>query len=87
LDATLGELKEVLAVEGRSRIPGDIDRAHRLPARKIEGVELLSGCKPDVPTVKRDPMHVVDIRKGSILTQDFGRGMNHAPILAINPDA
>jgi hypothetical protein len=26
-----------------------------------------------VLTVKRNPMHVVDTRKGSILTEDFGR--------------
>src|SRR5262249_51883545 len=49
LDAILGELKQVLAVEGRSRMPGDIDRAYRLPARGIEGVQLVSGRKPDVP--------------------------------------
>src|ERR1700730_15963270 len=73
LDAILGELKQVPAVEGRSCMRGDIDRALRLPARRIEGVELASGRKPDVPTVKRNPMHVVDTRKGSILTEDFGR--------------
>src|SRR5262249_15110597 len=73
LDAILGELPEVLAVEGRSGMPGDIERAHRFPAHRIEGMQLVSGSKPDVPTVIRDPMHVVDTRKGSILTDDFGR--------------
>ena len=73
LDAILGDLKQVLAVEGRSRMRGDIDRAQRLPARRIEGVQLVSGSKPDVLTVIRDPMHAVDTRKGSILTEDFGR--------------
>src|SRR5208282_2169063 len=73
LDAILGELIEVPAVEGRSGMRGDIDRAHHLPARRIEGVQVVSGRKPDVPTVKRNPMHVVDTRKGSILTQDFSR--------------
>jgi hypothetical protein len=68
-----GELKQVLAVEGRSRMRGDIDRAQHLPSRRIKGVQLVSGRKPDVPTVKRNPMHVVDTRKGSILTEDFGR--------------
>ncbi len=48
LDAILGELKQVLAVEGRSCVRGDIDRAQRLPARGIEGVQLVSGSKPDV---------------------------------------
>ena len=60
---------------------GDIDRAHRLPARRIEGVQLVSGRKPDVLTVKRNPMHVVDTRKGSILTDDLGRRSIHALIL------
>src|SRR5258708_15640368 len=81
LDAILGELKQVLAVEGRSCMPGDIDRAHRLPARRIEGVQLVSGRKPDVLTVIRDPMHAVDTRKGSILTEDFGCRSFHASIL------
>src|SRR5262249_48721677 len=63
LDAILGELKQVPAVEGRSCMRGDGDRAHRLPARRIEGVQLVSGRKPDVLTVKRDPMHLVDTRK------------------------
>jgi hypothetical protein len=72
-DAILGDLKQVPAVEGRPCVPGDFERAHRFPARRIEGVQLVAGRKPDVPTVKRNPMHVVDTRKGSILTQDFGR--------------
>jgi hypothetical protein len=44
LDAILGELKQVLAVEGRSGMRGDLDRAQRLPARGIEGVQLVSGA-------------------------------------------
>src|SRR3989440_4736038 len=67
LDAVLGDLKQMLAVEGRSCMRGDIDRAHRLPARRIQGVQLVSGRKPDSLTVIRDPTHVVDTRKGSIL--------------------
>ena len=63
----------MLAVEGRSRIRGDIDRAQRLPARGIEGEQLLSGGKPDVLTVERDAIHVVDTRKGTILSDNFGR--------------
>ena len=71
--AQLGDLKQVLAIEGRSRMRGDINRAQRLPARRIEGVQLVSGGKPNMLTVIRDAMHVVDTRKGSILTDDFGR--------------
>src|SRR5438477_7020154 len=57
LDAILGELIQVLAVEGRSCMRGDIDRAQRLPARGIEGVQLVSGRKPDLLTVIRDAAH------------------------------
>jgi hypothetical protein len=38
----------VLAVEGRSCMRGHIDRVQRLPARGIEGVQLVSSSKPDV---------------------------------------
>src|SRR5918995_6610800 len=60
LDAILGDLKQVLPVEGRSCMRGDLDRTQRRPARRIEGVELFSGREPDVLTVIRDPMHVLD---------------------------
>src|SRR5439155_21548193 len=72
LDAILGELEQVPAVEGRSRMRGDIDRAQRLSARGIEGDQLVASSEPDVPTVIRDSMDVVDTRKGSVLTDDLG---------------
>src|SRR5262245_40089157 len=81
LDAILGDLIQVPAVEGRACVRGDIDRAQQLAAHRIEGVQLVSGSKPDVLTVVRDPMHLVDTRKGTILTDDFGRGSTHASIL------
>jgi hypothetical protein len=73
LDAILGELEQVPAVERRARMRGNIDRALHLPARRIEGVQLVAGRKPDLPTVERDPVHLVDTRKGSILAEDLGR--------------
>ena len=71
LDAILGDLKQVPAVESRSCMRGDIERAQHLPARGIEGVQRVSSGKPDVPTVVRHAMHVVDTRKRSILTDDL----------------
>ncbi len=71
----------MLAVEGRSCVRGDINRAQHLPTRRIEGVQLVSSGEPDVLTVKRNPMHVVDTRKGPIFTEDFGCGSFHASIL------
>ena len=73
LNAILGELEQVLPIEGRSRMRGDIDRTQHLPACRIEGDQPVSNGKPDVLTVIRDSMHAVDTRKGSILTDDFGR--------------
>jgi hypothetical protein len=51
---------------------GDIDRAQRLPARRIEGVQPVPSSKPDVLTVIRDAMHVVRTRKRPILSDDLG---------------
>jgi hypothetical protein len=61
---TLGELKQVPAVEGRASMRGDLDRAQCLAARRVKGVQGVSSRKPDVLPVIRDPMHVVDTRKG-----------------------
>jgi hypothetical protein len=72
LDAIRGDLKEVPAVEGASGIRSDFDRAQQLPARRIEGFQRVSSGKPDIPTVERHSVHVVDARKGSILTDDLG---------------
>jgi len=62
----------MLAVEGRSCPRGDIDRAQRLPARRIEGDQPVSSRKPDMLTVIRDSMHAVGTRKGPILADDLG---------------
>jgi hypothetical protein len=72
LDAILGELKQVLAVKGGSSMRGDTDRALRLSGRRIEGVQSVSRSKPDLLAVVRDPMHMVDTGKRSVLTDDFG---------------
>src|SRR5262249_27480197 len=72
LDSILGDLKQVLAVESGSCMAGNIDRVHRLPARRIEGDQLVSGSKPDMPAVIRDPMHAVDTGERSVLADDFG---------------
>ena len=73
LDAILGELIEMPAVEGRAGVGGDADRARLIPALRIEGVELVSGREPDAAAVERNPAHAIGARKGPILTDDFGR--------------
>ena len=72
LDAAPGELKQIPPVEGRAGLRRDIDRAHDLPARGIEGVHPVSSGKPNVPAVIRHPMHALDVGKGAVLTDDFG---------------
>ena len=72
LDAILGNLKQVLAVECRSCVRGDIDRAHCLAASRIEGIQRVSSGKLDVQTVIRDSMYVVAAWKRTIFTNDFG---------------
>src|SRR5580704_17745367 len=71
LDAILGDLKQVFAVESRYCMRRDIYRAHHLSARRIEGIQLVSRCKPDVLTVIANSMHVVSSRKRAILLDDF----------------
>jgi hypothetical protein len=72
LDAIFRELKQVLAVESSSCMRGDIDRAQHVPALGTKGDQLISSSEPDTLTVIRDSMHVVDTRKGSVLTNDLG---------------
>ena len=71
LDAIPGDLKQEAAVEGRSCIGSDIDRAQHLPVRWIKGVQRISSSKPDMLAVIRDSVHVVDARKGAILADDL----------------
>jgi hypothetical protein len=72
VDAVLGDLEQVLSVEGGSRMRRDGDRAHRPAAVRIEGVEPVAGREPDVPPVEGEPMHALDARKGPVYTDDFG---------------
>src|SRR5215813_4257821 len=73
LDAVVGDLIEVPAVEGGSRMRGDRNRAQRLAARRIERLQRVAGGKPDMATIKRHPIHVLDARKGPPLHHDLGR--------------
>src|SRR5262249_61437476 len=72
LDAILGDLKQIPAVECRAGMRGDVDRPHHLPAFGIERVERVSGSKPDALAVIRDPVYAVEARKRSIFANDLG---------------
>src|SRR5262249_1000737 len=73
LDAALGDLEQVPAVEGRARMGGDVDRARRLAARRIEGGQLLAGRHPDLLAVIGNAMYMVDAGEGAIFLDDVGR--------------
>ena len=70
LNAIFGDLKQVPAIESCSRMRGDVNRAQRLTARWIEGVQFISQRTRRVAVIG-DSMHAVGIRKGAILTEDF----------------
>jgi hypothetical protein len=46
----------VFAIESRSCMRRDIYRSHHLSARRIEGIQLVARCKPDVLTVIANSM-------------------------------
>jgi hypothetical protein len=72
LDAIFGDLIKMPAIEGRSGMRSDVDCAHHLSARRIEGVQSVSGRKPDKLTIERYPVDLTGIREGAILAKDFG---------------
>ncbi len=82
LDAVAGKLEQVVAVEGRSCMCGDIDGADILPGLGIECVELVSRRKPDVLAVVCDSSDVLDAGKGTVFADNFGWRFFHAPMLA-----
>ena len=87
LDAILGDLEQMFAVEGGSGMCSDIDRPNRLAAHRIEGFERVPGGKPDVLAVKGDAVHPIGSRKRAILAEDFGCGSFHAVKLATRQGA
>src|SRR5262249_24922513 len=72
LDAVLGDLEQVLAIEGGSRVCGDVDRAHRLAGLRIEGVQLVAGRNPDGAAVECAAGPRVGAREGTILAENLG---------------
>src|SRR5262245_47722136 len=65
LNPILGKLIEVLAVERGSRMAGDVNRAHYLPAVRIECLEGVARGNPDLGAVVRDSVHTIHTREGS----------------------
>src|SRR6516164_660588 len=70
LDTIPGNLVQVSAIEGGSRVRGDIERAHRFPARRVDSVQRVAGRDPDIGAVIADTMHMRDVRKGAVFADD-----------------
>jgi hypothetical protein len=72
MDVILGDLIEMLSIEGRSRMRRDIDRAMHLAAQGIEGIQLVSGSEPNVLTIVGDAMDSLRTLERAVLANDFG---------------
>lgn len=71
LDAPVGDLKQVPAVERRSSIRRDLKRSFDLSAFRIEAIEFLAGGEPNGLAIVRKPMHSLRAREWTIFTNDF----------------
>src|SRR5215831_1391599 len=76
-DTAIGELNQVPAVEGLSGARSDVDRAQRLTAGRIDGLQLVARSEPDVLAVIRDSVHIVHTIERPILTENLGPGSIH----------
>ena len=81
LDAILSDLKQVFPIECCPGMRRDIDRAYSFAGRRIEGMQLVPGRKPDTLAVISDSMHLVSPWKGTIFTDYFGCGALHTSTL------
>ena len=59
VDAGLGDLVEMGAVEGRAGIAGAVQRLRGLAAVGVEGHQLLAGGGPDATDCRRSQTHVM----------------------------
>ena len=81
VDAILGQLKQVPAVERRPGVGGDVERTLRLSARRIEGLQRAAGREPHALAIERHAVHAVDAREWTVLADDVGCRSAHTPIL------
>src|SRR5438045_784315 len=77
LDAILCDLEQVPAVERRARMCGDIERTRDLAVGRIETIQFVARCEPDMGAVIGDAVHGFDARKRAVLPDDLGGGTLH----------
>src|SRR6185312_957958 len=80
VDPVLGNLKEVLAVKGRSRMRRDIDRSQHRSALGVDGFQLLAVRDPNIAAVVGDSVDAGGALERSILFDDVGGRSVHDPL-------
>ena len=71
MDAILGDLEQVLAVEGRAGRADDIDRALDLAVARVERVDIIARGEPEMRSVKGHAGHALGAGEGTIFTDDL----------------
>jgi hypothetical protein len=72
VDARLGDLVQVGAVEGRAGVGRLIDRPRELPAGRVDRDQLRTSCRPDLAAVVRHAADAVDTGERAVLAHDLG---------------
>ena len=72
LDAILGELKQVLAIEGGAGMRGDVDERCTVSRLRVNGRQRVSGGKPDALAVVGDAVHMVGAGERAVLANNLG---------------
>ncbi|WP_296892534.1 hypothetical protein [Thiobacillus sp.] len=72
VDACVGDLVEVRAVEGGAGVAGAIERMCELAAVGVEGDQPGSGGGPDAAAVVGDAVNVLGAGDGAVFTHDLG---------------
>lgn len=69
-------------VKSRSSMRGNVNRTLYRFALRVEGIQLVAGCKPDALTVVRHTVHTLDARKRPEFSNDLGGRCTHVSLLA-----
>ncbi|MNP61255.1 hypothetical protein D3C76_1564200 [compost metagenome] len=81
MDAVVGDLEQMLAIERGAGMGSDIDRVQQLAAFRVQGVDFAVAGEPDLFAVPGDAAHMIDLGKRAIFTNDFSSCVFHLAIL------
>ena len=77
LDAAVGDLEQVAAVERRAGLGLDRDRARQGAACGVQRPQRVAGREPDMPAVEGQAVHLVDAVEGAVFADDARGGCFH----------